>query len=195
MKTRDSADIRRSTPTYASEPTSIQDEPSSKIIHNTREAAQLGGTDISSLQEIPDEDDSETQEGAHQNASDTVVSPISLQADEKPHNLHKSDHSMGHPEVDPDVYLDVTDRVTNKHIGDVGDNVLGRGNRGSTDKGRKIAAVNYSPSDVVANGPKLHAHEVLGSVESSGVFEKGSGLNANLQNKVMRCLFSYVETD
>ncbi|KAF4582667.1 hypothetical protein EYR40_002590 [Pleurotus pulmonarius] len=167
LQTRE-AGVRRSTPTYTAEHTSIQDDPSPEIIYNTGELAQLGGTDVSSLQEIPDEDDSQAPEGADQDASDTL-SHIGLQVDDKPHNLRKPDHAMSHTEVDPDVYLPEND------------NVLGRGDRSFTDKGLKIAA--YSPPDVVVDGPKPQIREVRDSAESSGFSENGSCLNANLQNK------------
>ncbi|KAL4259612.1 hypothetical protein AB1N83_006534 [Pleurotus pulmonarius] len=167
LQTRE-AGVRRSTPTYTAEHTSIQDDPSPEIIYNTGELAQLGGTDVSSLQEIPDEDDSQAPEGADQDASDTL-SHIGLQVDDKPHNLRKPDHAMSHTEVDPDVYLPEND------------NVLGRGDRSFTDKGLKIAA--YSPPDVVVDGPKPQTREVRDSAESSGFSENGSCLNANLQNK------------
>ncbi len=201
MQTRGSAYVRRTIPTYTAEPTSIQDKPSPEIIHNAVEIAQLGGADINSLQEIPDEDDSKATEddrGADHSPSDTV----SLQVEEKPHNLHIPDHRVDHMEVDVDAHLPDTDHNTDRHAGDVAKDVLGCGNGDCTNEDRKIVADVNTPSGVVANGPEPNAHEVRGGVESSGVYvfrifhsEVSHSRcdiqrsEVNQQNKVMVCLF------
>ncbi|KAL4259605.1 hypothetical protein AB1N83_006545 [Pleurotus pulmonarius] len=239
LRTRGSADNPTSTQTYTIEPTSIQGEPSPKIIQHAGEIAQLDGPDTSSLQQIPDEDEFQALEvdqklhnlhvsdhsvghmevdlaahlpdtdhgtdnhvddveknvpgcgnedftgdrGADLNASDTT-SPISFQVDEKPHELLVSDPTAGH--LDVAAHLPETDHITGStgmHVGDVANNVLGCGNGDVADKDRKIAAVVDTPSDVVANGPTPHSHEVRGGIESSRISEEGLGSNPNQQDK------------